>query len=119
MAGVTKERRDAHFSSPDDKNFLPKLQLRRNVQFARHDQLSDAYPVGQYDLILCRNVVIYFNDVAKERIYEGFTTALKPGGILFVGGTERIATAQKLGLEMIQPFFYQKPARAGILKRAA
>jgi chemotaxis protein methyltransferase CheR len=119
MAGVSAERRETYFSSPDDKNYVPKLQIRRNVQFARHDLLSDAYPKAQYDLILCRNVVIYFNDDAKERIYAGFTEALKPGGVLFVGGTERIATAQKLGLEIVQPFFYQKPVRPSIFLKAA
>lgn len=118
LAGVTLDRRAKFFSSPDDQTFMPKLILRKNIHFTRHDLLSDAFPNQEYDLILCRNVVIYFNDDAKERIYEGFFRALKPGGILFVGGTERIATAAKIGYETLRPFFYQKPALVD-LRRAA
>lgn len=119
MVQVSRQRRDAHFSSPDERTYLPKIHLKRSIEFGRHDLLADVYPAAQYDLILCRNVVIYFNDDAKERIYEGFFHALKPGGILFVGGTERIATATRIGYEMLQPFFYQKPAAVQQLRRAA
>jgi len=112
LAGLSRDRRDKFFSCPDDKTFLPKLQIRRNVHISRHDLLADPYPSKEYDLILCRNVVIYFNDDAKNRIYQGFFQALKPGGVLFVGGTERIAIAQQIGYESIQPFFYRKPASA-------
>ena len=118
LGGVSAERRAKFFSSPDDQTFMPKLLLRKNVHFTRHDLLADPFPNQEYDLILCRNVVIYFNDDAKERIYEGFFRALKPGGVLFVGGTERIATASKIGYECIQPFFYQKPVAAAV-RRAA
>ncbi|HTQ09609.1 MAG TPA: protein-glutamate O-methyltransferase CheR [Fimbriimonadaceae bacterium] len=119
LSGVSASRLDRFFSSPDEKSYVPKIQLRRNVHFARHDLLADPYPPQEYDLILCRNVVIYFNDDAKERIYEGFYKALKPGGVLFVGGTERIATAPRIGFELIRPFFYSKPAASAGLKRAA
>lgn len=109
MAGVSRTRREAFFNSPDDCTYLPKLAIRKNVMFTRHDLLADDFPVAQYDLILCRNVVIYFTDEAKERIYNGFYQALKPGGILFVGGTERIATSTKIGYETVEPFVYRKP----------
>jgi chemotaxis protein methyltransferase CheR len=119
MANVSKARREAHFNTPDGTTYLPKLALRRNVTFTRHDLLSGEYMPSQYDLILCRNVVIYFTDEAKERIYEGFFQSLKPGGILFVGGTERIATASKIGFETVEPFVYRRPATVGVMKKAA
>lgn len=61
------------------------------------------------DLIMCRNVVIYFTEEAKDGLYRRFFDALKPGGVLFVGSTERIFNARDMGYESKLPFFYQKP----------
>ena len=58
---------------------------------------------------MCRNVLIYFTEDAKQRIARGFWEALKPGGVLYVGGTERLADHQALGFELVRPFFYRKP----------
>ena len=55
-----------------------------------------------------RNVVIYFTEAAKERIFDGFVAALGPGGVLFLGGTEAIMRPQALGLRVIGPGFYRK-----------
>ncbi|HYY89007.1 MAG TPA: protein-glutamate O-methyltransferase CheR [Chloroflexota bacterium] len=83
---------------------------RASVTFAQHDLLRDPYPVEPFDLIACRNVVIYFTEAAKERIYEGFVGALRPGGVLFVGGTEAILKPQALSLQALGPGFYRKVA---------
>jgi chemotaxis protein methyltransferase CheR len=80
------------------------------IRFTKHDLLSDAYPRGPFDLVACRNVVIYFTEQAKERIYQGFVDALRPGGILFVGGTEAIMRPQSLRLSVLGPGFYRKAA---------
>ena len=53
----------------------------------QHDLLKDPYP-AECDLIVCRNVLIYFTDEAKNRIYNNFHNALKNNGILFVGKYE-------------------------------
>lgn len=110
MANISVERRLSHFKPVGDK-WTVQPHLRSRVSFARHDLLADPYPRAEYDLILCRNVVIYFTDVAKERIYRGFYEALTPGGILFVGGTERLADHRAIGFELVMPFFYRKPIR--------
>ncbi len=107
MASVPHELRQRHFISIDDNTFMPMPDLRRSVQFAKHDLLADPYPADTYDLILCRNVLIYFTDAAKQRIYQGFFQALRPDGVLFVGGTERIYGAESLGFELVKPFFYR------------
>ena len=83
--------------------------LRDRVRFRRHDLLSDDYPRAAYHLIVCRNVLIYFTEEAKERIARGFWQALKPGGILFMGGTERLNDHQAHGFEQVRPFFYRRP----------
>jgi chemotaxis protein methyltransferase CheR len=82
--------------------------LRSGVQFQRHDLLRDRFPQGM-DLILCRNVVIYFTDEAKQRLFARFFDALRPGGYLLVGSTERIGDAQAIGFVSPLPFFYRRP----------
>jgi chemotaxis protein methyltransferase CheR len=108
MVSVSPARREAHFHECCG-TYQPKIHLRNKVRFAPHDLLSDKYPKEEFDLILCRNVVIYFTDDAKEAIYRGLFQALRPGGVLFVGGTERIASRREIGFDLVKSFFYQKP----------
>jgi chemotaxis protein methyltransferase CheR len=84
-------------------------EIKRRVQFRRHDLLSDAYPTD-LDLILCRNVVIYFNDEAKAKIYQGFAKAIRPGGYLFIGGSEMLIRPAELGLKPAMPSMFQRAA---------
>ena len=108
MINLTPARRQAHFMELCG-TYQPLSHLKNKVRFSPHDLLGDAYPKAEYDLILCRNVVIYFNDDAKERIYRGFYQSLRPGGVLFVGGTERLSDHRAIGFELLRPFFYRKP----------
>lgn len=82
--------------------------LKRMIEFRQQNLLREK-PTETYDLILCRNVVIYFTDEAKDRLYETFFAALRPGGILFVGSTERIFRSREIGYETVLPFYYRKP----------
>jgi chemotaxis protein methyltransferase CheR len=107
MVSVSPERRKKNFIEIDDNTFMPLPDIRRSISFSQQDLLSDDYPPNTYDLILCRNVVIYFNDEAKERIFRNFWKALRPGGVLFVGGTERLGDTKTLHFELIKPFFYR------------
>ena len=60
------------------------------------------------ETIVCRNVVIYFTTASKDILYEKFCKALRPGGVLFVGGTEIISGAAKFGLQNFGISFYKK-----------
>lgn len=81
--------------------------LKRCISFQEHNLLKDRYP-SDIDLIVCRNVLIYFTDEAKDNIYKGFSRSLKKDGVLFVGNTEQIIGAEQYGLESIKSFFYKK-----------
>ena len=59
-------------------------------------------------MIVCRNVMIYFTEEAKNEIYFKFANALADKGILFVGSTEQIIGSEKFGFDGIQSFFYEK-----------
>ncbi|MBO5165866.1 MAG: protein-glutamate O-methyltransferase CheR [Lachnospiraceae bacterium] len=82
--------------------------IKSRVEFKEHNLLKDAYPTDCH-LIVCRNVLIYFTEEAKEEIYKKFEKALKPGGILFIGSTEQIITYKEIGYERKNSFFYLKP----------
>ncbi|WP_416149714.1 CheR family methyltransferase [Salipaludibacillus sp. HK11] len=81
--------------------------LKKMINFRRHNLLSEKFDHG-YDLIVCRNVMIYFTEEAKNELYQKFSDALKPGGVLFVGSTEQIFNPQRFGLEVEDTFFYKK-----------
>lgn len=82
-------------------------RIRQQVQFRQHDLLSDPFE-RNFDLIVCRNVVIYFTEAAKEQLYQKFWDALRPGGYLFIGGTEVLSRAKELGFEPVLTAFYRK-----------
>ena len=82
-------------------------QIKKCITFKQHNLLKDPYPIGM-DLIVCRNVLIYFTEEAKKEIYHKFNEALVDEGILFVGSTEQIIMCQDYGFEPNKIFFYQK-----------
>lgn len=81
--------------------------LKENITFYEHDLLKDAFPIG-IDLIVCRNVLIYFTDQAKETIYHKFSNALNENGILFLGSTEQIFKQKNYNLALYDTFFYER-----------
>lgn len=105
---VDPEKRRKWFAVTGDK-LAVNGQLKEMIEFRKLDLLNDAYPSG-VDLIVCRNVVIYFTELAKARLYRNFYLALKPGGYLFVGGTERVCGYSEIGYANPFPFFYRRPS---------
>lgn len=82
-------------------------EIKRQVEFGQHNLLKDPYP-GGCQLIVCRNVLIYFTEDAKDAIYRKFHSALVKGGMLFIGSTEQMIDYKRLGYERKQAFFFQK-----------
>lgn len=82
-------------------------QIKRSVTFRSHNLLADRY-LQDVDLIVCRNVLIYFTDEAKEIIYSNFSDSLRKNGILFVGSTEQIFRPDDYNLSVFDTFFYEK-----------
>jgi chemotaxis protein methyltransferase CheR len=82
-------------------------EIRRCVSFRESNLLSDRFP-DDLDMIVCRNVLIYFTDEAKEDIYRKFYRSLKSGGVLFIGSTEQVADYKEIGFGRRNSFFYDK-----------
>ncbi len=88
-------------------SFKISEKIKSQVEFKKMNLLADTYPKG-YDLIVCRNVMIYFTDEAKDVMYQKFSDSLKEGGILFVGSTEQIISPSKYKFSSEETFFYTK-----------
>lgn len=81
--------------------------VKREVIF-KTQNLMDPFPFSKpFDLIFCRNVMIYFDREAKERLIAKFQDALKPGGYLFIGHSETIPRDTS-NLRYVKPSVYQK-----------
>lgn len=87
--------------------FTVKDEVRSQVEFIQHNMLKEAYPSG-CDLIVCRNVLIYFTEEAKVKIYTQFNQSLRKEGVLFVGSTEQIIMSSRYNFSPLKTFFYLK-----------
>lgn len=95
-----------YFDKIDDKFEIKKF-IKDKVLFKRHDLILDNFP-KKIDLILCRNVVIYFKKEEKMKIYNKFYNSLNDNGVVFIGATENIYDYKQIGFTKFGIFFYQK-----------
>lgn len=105
-AGLPKHYLTKYFTQ-EGEVIRVKDSLKKMIQFKHQNLLTDRFDTS-FDLILCRNVVIYFTEEAKAVLYQKFNSALKTGGILFIGSTEQIFQPQEIGFKSTAMFFYQK-----------
>ena len=89
------------------KSYKISDEIKKHVEFREHNLLRDPYPTGCH-LIVCRNVVIYFTEEAKDEIYRKFYDAMAKDGMLFIGSTEQIMNYRELNLKRHQSFLFQK-----------
>ncbi len=83
-------------------------RIASHVTFRVHHLLRDAFPVGPFDLVLCRNVLIYFESPARREAIGRFTAGLADNGILGLGATEALLECHQFGLVNVAPSLYQK-----------
>ena len=86
-------------------------QLKKTVSFMRHDLIEDPPPGSGYDMIVCRNVIIYFTEGARNVLYQRVIGALRVGGYLFAGNTEQIFQPERFGLALVEGQFFYKRVR--------
>jgi len=91
-----------------DEGWQAKPELREVVSFDRGNLLSMQVPTQEYDLVMCRNVVIYFTEDVRDKLHARLAASLRSGGFLVVGSTERISAAGDIGLTLTRPFIYRK-----------
>lgn len=107
LKGLPDEYKNKYFEKMGDRFYKISDEIKRCVEFKKANLLRDAYPTGMH-LIVCRNVMIYFTEEAKEDIYKKFNNSLVKDGCLFVGNTEQIINYKELGYSFDKLFFYRK-----------
>jgi chemotaxis methyl-accepting protein methylase len=93
------EARQQRFFTQEGRRSKVGEQLRAMVRFAKHNLVGSLAPLGEgpFDLILCRNVLIYFSAKTVEAVVTSLESALRPGGQLILGASDRLSSsAQRL-----------------------
>jgi chemotaxis protein methyltransferase CheR len=123
-ARMVARARDGRFSAEDARAAPPELlqrwfdrdgagwkakrELASLMRFDQGDLLRMPFPAARYDLVMCRNTVIYFNEDVRDALHTRLAGAIRPGGYLLIGSTERVADPKAGGLELVRPFLYRK-----------
>jgi chemotaxis protein methyltransferase CheR len=88
--GLSRERRDRYFDETGPGEWTVKPAIRSRVEF-RQLNLLDSYSVlGRFDIVFCRNVLIYFSADVKKDILRRIHATLRPGGYLMLGASEAL-----------------------------
>ena len=106
IANVPEEFKRKYFTKVGSSYQISE-QIKKCVEFREHNLLSDPYPRDCH-MIVCRNVLIYFTEDAKNEVYEKFAKSLKDGGILFIGSTEQVTDYKSMGYKRRYSFYYEK-----------
>ena len=106
VANLPKQFLSLNFTQ-QGTNFVISEDVKRRVKYIKRNLLRDPFD-RSYDLILCRNVVIYFTEESKAELYRKFHDALRIGGILFTGSTEQIFQPREIGFNLASSFFYRR-----------
>lgn len=108
--GLSDQRRQRHFQPLTDKQWQVKPAVKSRVRFQSLNLLESYQSLGKFDVIFCRNVLIYFSADVKQDILRRMHACLKPGGYLFLGGSEALSGLNDL--------FTMQHCRPGIVYRA-
>ena len=106
IEGVPAEFKTKYFEKIGG-SYKIKEEIKNRVDFHQHNLLADKYETG-FHMIVCRNVLIYFTDEAKDDIFKKYYNSLRPGGVLFIGSTEQIMNYAEVGYKRKNSFFYEK-----------
>ncbi len=93
IEAVSPTRRDRWFA-PDSGHWCPIKEIREACVFSLHSTIKDP-PFSKLDLVTCRNLLIYLQPSAQDRTIGVFEYALRPGGYLFLGGSENLTRANR------------------------
>ncbi len=93
--GLSAERRERYFDNHESGRMMVKPEIKKMVSFRSMNLLHSYVGLGHFDVVFCRNVLIYFAPAIKQKILQQIAGLLQPDGILFLGASESISTASK------------------------
>ena len=106
IASVPEDKKKKFFKQ-NGKFYQISDEVKKCVTFKEHNLLTDPYPKDMH-LIVCRNVLIYFTEEAKDEVFQKYYNSLANNGVLFIGSTEQILRYKEMGYKRMDSFFYQK-----------
>jgi len=108
LAHVPVQLRHKYFISAPDGNFMIKPELKNMILFRRLNLMRPDFPFsGKFDIIFCRNVMIYFDAPTREELIKKYYKYTKDKGYLFIGHSESISRTTSI-YKYIKPAVYQK-----------
>lgn len=107
MAGVKPAYIDKYFEQHEDDSWSIISRIKNQVKFKKHNLLEDPFE-SRFDLILCRNVFIYFTTETQNTLINKFVQSLKPNGYFIVGSAEHIMDPSAYNLNRVSYCIYQK-----------
>jgi chemotaxis protein methyltransferase CheR len=110
FAGIERGEQRRYFdrtATPDA--YVVKESIRKHVAFRRLNLATPPYPMrGPFDLIFCRNVMIYFDQLVRQRVISAMEKLLAPGGYLLIGHAEALSGI-RMSLRMVRPSIFMQP----------
>lgn len=107
LQGITPSRREKYFAHTQS-GFEVQENLRELTRFAELN-LHDDWPFsGAFDVIFCRNVVIYFDEHARQRLWQRFAGQITASGHLFIGHSERVDGPAQAAFRLVGPTHYAR-----------
>ncbi len=109
VRGLSPERRKRYFDTVGDGHRI-KPEIKRRVRFQKLNLMESYSMLGKFDIVFCRNVLIYFSAETKRHVFDGIARQMEPGGYLFVGASESVASYTKA-------FETQRTPHGSVLRR--
>jgi chemotaxis protein methyltransferase CheR len=110
IAAISNEMRRAYFLRSKVQSDLVRVkpEYRKKINYRRINFMDDGFGLikHDYDIIFCRNVLIYFDKATQERVIRKFAEHLRPGGLLFLGHSESIM-GMNVPFRQLRPTVYQ------------
>lgn len=105
--GLSVRRMVAWFEAAGG-DWVASPELVRKVQFRPHNLAEDPPPAGKFDIVLCRNVLLYFSGALRQRVFDTLAKAVRPGGLLVLGAGETVIgqTDQFVPSERFRGFYH-------------
>jgi len=121
-AGVFSDQRVESLSQSEQGLFFEKASkpnewvvrphIRERITFRRLNLLATPYPMrGPFDIVFCRNVMIYFDQIVRQKVVSAIEQLVRPGGYFLIGHAEALSGIH-LGLHMLRPSVFFRPEAA-------
>lgn len=113
MKGLSPEWKSKYFKQVDDDKYEICDMIKKEIIFKPFnlmDPMPNSYKMRPFDLIFCRNVMIYFDQPTKNALVNRFYDVVKPGGYFYIGHAESVAR-NETQFEYIKPAIYRKPIK--------